>query len=342
MKWSIGQVWNKALETDKSWELRERDYIWASEIGGAPIDRYLKMKAVKQTNPPNARSLRKFEAGNIMEGIVSLILLRAGILKKTQEHINYQYPGLLKVTGRLDLLAGGKVDYAKGLEEVKKMQGDFPEQWAFFFTATSKIIEYLQAEYPAGLEEIIIEVKSCSSFMYDKYEKTGADLHHQLQLYHYLKGKNMPEGHIFYISRDDLRLLEFGVYNPSPIEAIYKADIEKMTGIYGKGVEPEKEPMVVYEEKTGKFSRNWKVAYSGYLTLLYGYESQMEYENAWTGKVGSWNRVMGRCVKGDRMTDKNLEIIKEAKEFFPNWDELVKTAKAKGLDPEAEVAEETE
>ena len=335
MKWSIGQVWNEALENGSRREMKPRDYMWASEIGGAYIDRLLKMKGTEPTNPPNARSLRKFEAGNMMEWVVGMVLKRAGIYKDTQEHIKYQYPGLLEVTGRLDFLAGGSVDWEKAKAEIVSL--DLPE---FFSRATTKIIEYLSGAYPAGLENIVIEVKSCSSFMFDRYEKTGADVHHQLQAFHYLKGKNLPEAHIVYISRDDLRMLEFGVYNPSPIEALYRGDIEKMTKIFNGEVEAEKEPLVAYDSEAGRFSRNWKVAYSGYLKLLYGYESQMAYEEAWTAKVNGYNRVMGRCVKGDKMTPANLDIIKDAKIMFPNWDELVKDIKAKGVDPEAEVAEE--
>ncbi len=337
MKWSIGQVWNEALENGSRREMKERDHIWASEIGGAYIDRYLKMKGTEPTNPPNPRSLRKFEAGNMMEWVVGMVLKRAGIYKDTQEWLAFQYPGLLKVTGKLDFLAGGEVDWEKAKASVFELE--LPE---FFGRATSKIIEYLSTTYPQGLENIVIEVKSCSSFMFDRYEKTGADEHHQLQAFHYLKAKNMPEAHIVYISRDDLRMLEFGVFNPSPIEELYRRDIQTMTKIMGGEIEPQKELLVTYDQETGKFSRNWKVAYSNYLTMLYGYESQMAYEEAWTGKVNSWNRVMKRCVEGANMTKLNLDVIKEAKALFPNWDELVANSKVKMVEGDDEVPEETE
>lgn len=330
MRWSVASVWNEALENGSQRELKERNYIWASEIGGAFIDRYLKMKAVLPTNPPNARSLRKFEAGDMMEWVVGMVLKRAGIYKDAQEWVRFQYPGLLYTTGRLDFLAGGAIDWEKAKSEVFALE--LPE---FFGRAATKILEYLSINYPNGLENIIIEVKSCSSFMFDRYEKTGADPHHKLQAFHYLKGKNMPEAHIVYISRDDLRMLEFGVFNPSNVEEEYKADIKKMTDIFN-GQEPEKEPLVIYDPKVGRFSRNWKVAYSNYLTRLYGYESQMDYENEWTGKINSWNRVFNRCVKGDKMTGLNLEIIEKAKKIFPDWDKMVDEVKAKGIKVEDE------
>lgn len=326
MKWSIGQIWNEALENRSEREITPRTHIWASEMGGSYIDRYLRMTGTKPTNPPNARSLRKFEAGNMMEWVVGMILKRAGIYKATQDHISHQYPGLLEVTGRLDFLAGGEVDWEKARSEV--FQLELPE---FFSRATTQIIEYLSTNYPQGLENIVLEIKSCSSFMYDRYEKVGAGDNHQLQAFHYLKGMNKPEAHIVYISKDDLRMLEFGLFNPSPVEDEYKKDIQAMTEIINGGKEPQKEDLIVYDQKTGRFSRNWKVAYSGYLQLLYGYENQMAYETVWTPKVASMNRVMTRCVKGEKMTAKNLEIIEEAKKLFPNWEELVVNSKSKGV-----------
>ena len=208
MTWGLQTAWNEALETGEEREPKMRDYIWASETGGSMIDRYLKMKGTKPTNPPNARSRRKFEAGNTFEWLVGMVLKRAGIFKGTQEYVNFQYPGLLKVTGKLDFIAGGKIDWEKAKEEVASLE--LPE---FFGRATSKIVEYLSKNYPQGLNEIVLEIKSCSSFMFERYEKTGPDPHHQLQAFHYLKGKGMREAHIVYICRDDLRLLEFGVLN---------------------------------------------------------------------------------------------------------------------------------
>ena len=77
MTWTFSEVWNKALEFEPEKKHEPRSHIWASEIGGAYIDRYLKMTGEKPTNPPNARSRRKFEAGNLIEWLVGIILERA-------------------------------------------------------------------------------------------------------------------------------------------------------------------------------------------------------------------------------------------------------------------------
>ena len=120
--WSFVDIWNKSIETRDQRTIYPREKIWAGEIGGSMVDRYLKMKGVSPTNPPNARSLRKFEAGNIWEAIMGYILKRAGIYIDSQEWVSYQYPGLFPVTGKLDYIAGGLPDYDKA---AKQMDIDF-------------------------------------------------------------------------------------------------------------------------------------------------------------------------------------------------------------------------
>ena len=72
LNWSFSKIWNDSLENREEKPLTPRENVWASEIGGAYLDRYLKMKAVPMTNPPNPRSLRKFEAGNLWSGLSDL------------------------------------------------------------------------------------------------------------------------------------------------------------------------------------------------------------------------------------------------------------------------------
>src|SRR4051812_46841359 len=96
--WGFASVWNQSLEVRADRPLVVRDYVWASEIGGSMLDRYLKMNAVPMSNAPNNRSLRKFQAGDIWEWICALVLKRAGILIETQKKLSYQYPGLLRVS----------------------------------------------------------------------------------------------------------------------------------------------------------------------------------------------------------------------------------------------------
>jgi hypothetical protein len=308
MKWSFYQIWNESLEQGKTNRILEpRQKIWASELGGAYIDRYLKMTGVQPSNPPNPRSLRKFEAGNIWEAIVGYVLRRAGILINRQEWLSYQYDRLLPVTGKLDYIAGGKPDYDKSFSVIKTEFNWLPE---FISTATANIVQYLCQQYPNGLENIILEIKSCSSFMFERYEKRGeASPQHKLQTFHYLKAKNMPEAHIVYVSKDDARLLEIGVLNPSPIEETYKKDIAQISDYIQRNERPPLEKPIILED--GEFSINWKMGYSPYLTLLYGFEHQKAFDDKYKPIVERWNRVLGRITEGKEMTKNNKKALQE-------------------------------
>ena len=326
LSWSFSSVWNQSLEQSPQREIKPRANIWASEVGGAYIDRYLKMTGIKPSNPFNARTLRKFEAGRLAEWLVGMVLKRAGVAWQGQKWSSYRYPNLLEITGKADYLAGGKPDWEKAKAEVDSL--GLPE---FFGRATDNIVKHFAEKYPDGLKNIILEIKSCSGMMFEKYLKLGADPRHAAQSFHYLKADNMPEAHVVYFSKDDLRLLEIGVMNPSPVEEYYKEDIENISYYYTRSVQPRLEQEITFDELEGKFAANHKVKYSNYLTRLYNYKDQTEFETKYKPMVGKWNRTLGRCVNGDKMTPLNLETIVEIKKTFPKFDAVVETLKARGI-----------
>lgn len=319
-QWSFIDAWNKSIPNNKEREIVPRDYIYASELGKAPIDIFLRMKGIKPTNPPNDRSRRKFEAGNVWEWIVRLILVRAGILQKSQEPVSFQYEGLQRVSGRLDFVAGGKPDYEKALKEIEAL--DLPD---VFLRGFENIIKYLQENYPDGLDSRVLEVKSVSAFMFNGLEANNkSSKNHRLQNFHYLKSLGMREGSIVYVCRDDCRMLEVPVFNPSFVEEEYKEEIEKISRAYQTDTQPDPEKPIIFDEDTQKFSKNWKIAYSDYLTMIYGFKDQKEFDDKYIGMVSKWNRVIGRIKKGDKMTPKNEETIKEIREAGYDIDEIIK------------------
>lgn len=312
MNWSFYQIWNKSLEQENKKTYEPRESIWASELGGALVDRFWKMKGVAPSNPPDARSLRKFEAGNVMEWIVGLVLQRAGILQSSrQRRVQYQYPDLYPVIGRLDFIAGGKPDWERALNNVANL--NVPD---FFNRALEAIIDHFRTSYPDGLKEAVLEIKSCSSFMWDKYEKYGAEKHHTLQLYHYLKGTGIPEGHLVYIAKDDLRLLEVGVLLNTPeLEELYYQDVLHITNYLKHNETPPPEPELIFDYD--KITTNWKVAYSPYLTKIYGYKDPADFETRWTQKLARWNRTIGRHNRGDKITKLNKKSLEEIEKQHP-------------------------
>lgn len=323
--WSFSSIWNESLIEQDRREFVPRDYMWASELGGAPINIYYAMKGVAPSNPPNARSLRKFQAGHIWEWIVRLVLQRAGIIIAQQERIRVELPGMLMVSGKQDFTAGGKLDYDKAYYEIKQL--DLPEMMANASFAIVEQLKKIHGDKP--LTEIIMEIKSCSDVMFDRYAAIGANPHHILQCTHYLLGKNMNEGKIVYINKDNCMLLEHPVYNPSKSVEDYKRFVSMMTDIIKSGKAPDKMPEIKFDTLELKFSKEFTVEYSNYLTMIYGYKTPEEYRERWDKLLKSFNRVYKRCVTGSKMTQANLDVIEEAKRYFPMWDDLVDIGKSR-------------
>lgn len=363
--WQFSEVWNTTLDTPTQRPFIPRDYCYASEIGGAFCDRYLKMYGVKMSNPPNTRSLRKFQAGNIWEWVMGMILISAGMLKKKQMRVEVKLPKMLRVSGRLDFIVGAPLDWKLAKESVEKTRDglellglDVPP---FFFTAIDKLIDKYSGQ---KIADVVLETKSISSFMMEKVQKTGIPLyHHALQIFHYVYGneEGIDSGKLFYIGKDDCLMQEFDVHNDERLLEIYKSDIRTMTKYYNAGFDkrnpkklmPPIEPLVLFEEGVWKFSKNWNVEYSNYLTYLYGYETPEKYRMAWQYKINAWNRCFKRCVLEDtyikregkpdllmKLTPANKETRAEAFKVFPKWDFYIKQARKSGAFVKIEEDEE--
>lgn len=317
--WSFGQVWNKSLEEREERPMRARNNLWASELGKSPVDIFLKLKGEPLTNPPNARSMRKFEAGNVFEWIVGLVLTRAGILQEDQKWVSYQYPGLLEVTGKADFIAGGMPDFKKAREEISALK--LPD---VFERGFKNIIAHLETNYKNGLHTKVLEVKSLSAFMYDSLERTGkASKIHRLQCFHYLKSLGVERGDVVYICRDDLRMMEVPIWLNSEVEQEYKEEIEKISAFVLANEMPPLEKCLVFDQDLGKFAKNFNVAYSGYLTKLYGFKDQADFDDKYIKVVGQWNRVMSRIKQGKDMTDKNKLVLEDIRSHGYDPDKLI-------------------
>lgn len=297
--WGLSDIWNPALADRAEREMVERDYLWASEIGNAPIDTYLKMKATPYSNPANDRAKRKFEAGNVFEWIVSLMLKRAGILKDMQTRYEYQYEDLLRVSGKGDFLAGGKVDLAAAEAFIEFLkEAEMPDVFTRCF---DRVVKYLAEKFPNGIDEVPLEIKSVSSFAMDKLEVQRMPIRrHRQQLFHYIKSGKYDRGVLIYLCRDDLRMMEFAVLNSPEIEAEYKDAVAHISAYVLSGEQPPKEKLISFDYEYGKFSKNFGVEWSPYLTMLYGFEEPREYSEIYGKKATNWNRVMKRVKCAER------------------------------------------
>lgn len=325
VNFSFAQVWNDSLDQFEPWEAKPRNYMWASELGGAYIDRFLKMSGEEITNPPDARARRKMESGNFWENIIGTVLMRAGIMKGSQDRVKFALnDDVLPVSGKLDFLVGGQVDqkqaakYMNFLQEVEL----FPDK---YMSAMDSVISYFLQKYPQGIPDIVLEIKSTSDYLFEiRYNSGIADKSHILQCYHYMKALGVSEGKIVYICREDARLFEYPIFlNDPEIEAMYVEDITTMSNYYNNNEKPPREDQVIFDAERNRFTTNWRVPYSSYLTKIYGYKHQSEFDDKWRSKVASWNRVWTRIMKGEKMTPSNLSYIEEMKAKFPNFDNLV-------------------
>lgn len=340
--WNFSSLWNQSLHSIPNRISQKRDYMYASELLGAPIDRYLKMHNITPSNPPNDRSQRKFAAGHFFEWVVGMVLTMTGILKQKQLRGEVQLPGMLRVSGRLDFIAGGSIDWEYAKKEVEKVKALFEvsvnDMPPIVFHAIDFILRTMAAEYNrTPLKEVVLECKSVSSFMYEKIEKSGAMPHHVLQCVHYLLANKMDEAALVYICKDDMLSHQFQIFHNKETLKMYKNDVALMTEYYnGSNFKspmktlPPKEHEILFAEGVWRFEKNFKVEYSNFLELLYGFKTPEEYRYKWQYKISAWNRVFKRCVRGDNMTAANKTIITEAVKAFPVWDKYVSKAKAAG------------
>jgi hypothetical protein len=273
----IQAYWNKTV--NKTYPPKLRDYITFSDLGKSYLDRYYKMNAEPITNEFDDRTLRIFDAGRVMEFIVLRALTMAGILNQKQEYVEIPATSSqLKVMGYLDCTIGGFTDWDKAKEIITRHLAEYKlnlddqllEQKAI------NIIEGLREQYPKGIEEeILVEVKSINSMAFWAHKNRdeqgnflGYD-HNKLQLYGYMKAKNLKKGILLYISKDDFVIEEINlVLGDEKMEKLFNEDVATMTKYYKNKEIPPKEEDVVWNDQKKQYEVNWRIERSPYLTKI--------------------------------------------------------------------------
>lgn len=350
-QFNLMEIWNATIEKSDR-ELVPRNYAYASEIGGAMIDRYLKMTGVAYTNPPNSRAMRKFMAGDIWEWIVQTVLVKAGIQFTQQDRVRVCYPDLVEVSGKVDFIILGTTDFDR-----VEIDPNMPE---FMQKLTQAIVDAFRGR---SFDKCILEVKSVGSFVFEGLLATdNPKTNHMYQAFIYRKATELPT-HIVYVCRDDVRLLQYSIDAiADQLEAEVKRDLEQITYHYRNEIMPEKEKLILWDPVGQKFTKNWKVEYSNYLTMLYAYnkngddaeltpfEAPDEYYDWVAPQVAGLNRVIKRIKEGKEITKSNDEWIAKMADFgyplesltltriVPSEDgESLKVAKVKPLAKASEI-----
>jgi len=88
--------------------------------------------------------------------------------------------------------------------------------------------------------------------------------------------------------------------------------------------------LIVFQEDTGSFSKNWRVEYSNYLELFYGFKEPREYSDSVKGDVSLYNRSLKRMLmvemgkttptgKPIQLTKNNLDGVEKMKATFKDF-----------------------
>ncbi len=301
MKWSISKQWNECAQSTNR-DPEKREHLWASELGSPDIDVLLKTQGVKPTNPPNERSLRKFMAGNIWEGVMEMIFSSCDLIIDREKKCELEIGGQ-RVTGRADFIAGGKPDFT----QAKAYISHLPEA---FQTLATDILEKIGKYEGKNLQPTVIELKSASSFAFELLLNMDKPFkNHMFQCRTYMEHESM-DGKMFYICKDDCRVKEFNLHlHEKELTKRWKAEIKHKQKVIQTG-KAEKENLILFDKK---FKKNLGVEYSGYLKKVYGFDTPEDYREAVDKKISRWNRVLTRMNEDKEMTDNNLEAIEEMK-----------------------------
>lgn len=333
--WSFKSIWNEASLRQER-EPKARDYAYCSELGKPLIDRFLSMKGVAPSNPPNMRSKRKFLFGDIVEEFANIILSLLGVTVKRQEVVCIE--GIIPIHGKIDFVIEGIPNYEMARHGVRQL--NFSEGITdYLLSVVDKFEEKIGHR---ELAPIIRECKSVSQYAIDAVSENGGMLHHKLQVYPYLKGTDIKIAYIDYISKADSLMEECRVSYPDPrLEDRIGKDLEELNYYLKNNEQPPPAPLITWE---GKFKKSFFVEWSNYLELVYGFKTPEDYRKAVQGKIASWNRTLARLKminegaktkpskkfpEGQliKLTDKNLDAVTEMDK--EGWDAYALSAKAK-------------
>ena len=266
-EWHLKDLLSELMGATDQSELAPRQTIWASDLGKPYIDRWLQMKGVPYSNPPSGETLMTFFLGKQIEIGIGEMLTRCGIAFRAQERVEVLVEDCLPVVGRPDLIAAvadwqAVADYVEQELDGHDVHDGYPE-----LAPVRRLLSSWQARYPQGLPCAVFEIKSLNSYAFRHHRgKEGvanAYPHHHLQLYTYMRGLGLEEGHLLYIARDT-GWIEEVVLHPTPeLEQAWLEDVTQMSAYIVEDRRPPLEPLTV----NGK--DNWRVRYSRYRDYLY-------------------------------------------------------------------------
>ena len=266
--WNIRDLLGDLMGASAKTQPQPRAEVWASDLGKPYVDRWLEMKGVPYSNPATGKDLMRFFLGKQIEIGIEGMLTRCGLPFRSQEKLRVEQEHCLPVVGRADLILeiADWRDLFKAVDERLSQCRERPgecDRWQ----ALQGLLELWNQRSPQGLLPTVFEIKSLNSAAF-RYHRGSDGLshaypHHRLQLYTYMHGLGLQEGHLVYVARDTGWMEEVVVRPSEELQAAWQQDVETMTHYYESDQRPPLEPLVV----NGK--DNWRVSYSRYKDHLY-------------------------------------------------------------------------
>ncbi len=266
--WNLKDLLSDLMASSAETVPAPRAEIWASDLGKPYVDRWLQMRGTPYSNPPNGKDLVAFFLGKQIELGIAQMLTRCGVAYHCQEKVTVAEKECLPVVGKPDLVAAVP-DWEQVIATLNESAEDTPDHPVppAQRQALVGLLELWRQRAPEGLASTVFEVKSLNSMAF-KVHRSAGDLsvaypHHRLQLYTYMIGLGIAEGHLLYVARDTGWIEEVVVKPTDELDRLWHEDVQTMSRYYADNRRPPLEPTKVEGRD------NWRVSYSRYKDYLY-------------------------------------------------------------------------
>lgn len=264
--WNLSYLLTDLIGTRANSVGEKRTEIWASDLGGIMLDRYLDMKGTPYSDLPDGRGLANFFLGEQIESGLKTMLENLGIAYTDNERKLYQEKDYLPVVAKPDLIVEitdwetVRQNLLKEKEKINELEEKYRIRELPKLEKKFEVLNNFRKRFPDGLTKTIFEIKSASTMSFKSRKIEGASLNHKLQLLTYLKAYNVSEGHIIYIAKEYGNMLEFVVRKDDPeLNKIWEEDVSKISYYIKNDIRPP----LVFDAK------DWRYKYSKYFTMLY-------------------------------------------------------------------------
>lgn len=296
--WSISKTLSEGFKSERR-PPKEREYIYASEIGKQFFDRYYKMNGYEPSEKLSSRTYFRFFIGDLLEYGILRLFHRAGMqiqVQKGREKCIVETEGLFPVSGKYDAIISADGDWDTAIRNIKITPLDVTE--SFIDRYAIGIAEYCKKHYPEGFDNQLFEIKTINSMSLKSNMKKGLMAkeyyHYHLQLYTYMKYLGVDKGIIFYISKDDGVFHVQEVHKTEQLEKDWLADVKGITECIRKDIPPEfPQP---YRLKNDKYVVDWSVVGSDFLEFA-GIEDKEEFQHETKKLVGRLNYKITKAKK---------------------------------------------